>query len=290
MPRTKNLTFGTLDIPLSCSIFLEPALKKYNRYIAPISPETKQFVHEWNRALTATVRRPEFKPLLGELGQKIISRTVASDAFPANCVDRAKDVPLQSLHYAIRFSESIQFLSEKIGKSSDGIKFVDLGCGLSPMASSIQNEYNLDTAYCIDMPEIIDVYGTVAHQVGVRAPRSIDWPAAEKMAQNGKLNTIVAMGVLPYIQIDEQVRRLNFINEYFQNFMVEIKYNASVASAGSNVFTAARLQKLRMETANAHTLETKMIENSLRYLRQFMCAMPDKRYFLKANRSLFLSR
>ena len=63
-----------------------------------------------------------------------------------------------------------------------------------------------------------------------------------------------------------------------------------MASAGSNVFTAARLQKLRMETANAHTLETKMIENSLRYLRQFMCAMPDKRYFLKANRSLFLSR
>jgi len=290
MPRAKNTNFGTLDIPLSCSIFLEPALQKYDRYIAPISPATKQFVHEWNRALMSTVRRPEFKSLLGELGQKIISKTIASEAFPANCVDRAKDVPLQSLHYAIRFSESIRFLSEKIGKSADEIKFVDLGCGLSPMASSIQNEYNLDTAYCIDMPEIIDVYSTVAHQVGVHIPHSIDWRVAEQLAQNGKLDTIVAMGVLPYIQIDEQVRRLNFINKYFLNFMLEIKYNASATSAGSNVFTAARLQKLRMETANAHTLETKMIENSLRYLRQFMCAMPDKRYFLESNRSLFLSR
>lgn len=282
--------FGTLDIPLSCSMFLEPALKKYKRFIAPISDETLRFVHEWNVALVSVVQRDEYKPLLGEIGRKIISGTIRADAFPANCVDRARDVPLQSLHYALRFSESVKFLADKINTSEMAVKFVDLGCGLSPMAAAVKNEYNMDYAYCIDMPEIIDVYDRVAGAVGVRAPSAIDWNTAKSMTGTGALNTIVAMGVLPYMEIDEQVRRLNFINQHFANFMVEVKYNTTPNAASDNVFTVQRLQRLRLETANAHTLETKLIQNSLRYLRRFMGAMPDKRYFLESNRSLFLSR
>ncbi len=282
--------FGTLDIPLSCSMFLEPALKKYKRYIAPISDDTVRFVHEWNVALVSVVQRDEYKPLLGEIGRKIISGTIRSDAFPANCVDRARDVPLQSLHYALRFSESVKFLADKINTSDNAIKFVDLGCGLSPMAAAVKTEYNMDYTYCIDMPEIIDVYDRVAGTVGVRAPSAIDWNTARSMTGTGALNTIVAMGVLPYMPIDEQVRRLNFINQHFTNFMVEVKYNTTPNAASDNVFTVQRLQRLRLETANAHTLETKLIQNSLRYLRRFMGAMPDKRYFLESNRSLFLSR
>lgn len=289
MAKSSKLEFGQIDIPLSCSMFLEPALKKYNSYIAPISRETKQFVHEWNRALIDVVRRPEYSPLIGQMGRKIISKTIKYEAFPAQCVEKAADVTLQSLHYALRFSESINFLTQKISENRE-LHFVDLGCGLSPMAAAIQNDYSTATAYCIDMPEIMDVYVNVANKIGVRVPASINWDEAKSMATSHKLDTIVAMGVLPYIEMDEQIRRMKFINTHFPNFMVEIKYNNSSQSAGQNVFTPRHLQKLRMETANAHTLETKLIQNSLRYLHKFMCAMPDKRYFLAADRSLFFSR
>ena len=110
------------------------------------------------------------------------------------------------------------------------------------------------------------------------------------MAADGELNTIVAMGILPYIKLDDQVSRLKYINNNFQNFLVEIKYNNNAETAGENVFDLARLQKLRLMVENAQTLETAMIQNSLRYLHKFMCAMPGRRYFLANDRSLFLSR
>ena len=72
--------------------------------------------------------------------------------------------------------------------------------------------------------------------------------------------------------------------------MVEIKYNNNAETAGKNVFDLKRLQKLRLSVENTQTLETRMIQNSLRYLHKFLGAMPGKRYFLDNDRSLFLSR
>lgn len=289
MRNPKTLEFGLIDIPLSCSMFLEPALKKYSRFIAPVSHQSQKFVHEWNKALVEVMQRPQYQPLIGEMGRKILSRTIQSEQFPAKCIEHATDVPLQSLHYALRFSESINFLEEKIN-ANPAVKFVDLGCGLSPMTAAIQCEYNLKNAYCIDMPEIMNVYMAVVNLMGLAEPVSIQWEDCKTMAESQQLDTIVAMGVFPYIEMDEQLRRLKFINANFPNFMVEIKYNNSADKADKNVFALNQLQKLRMETANAHTLETKLIQNSLRYLHKFMCAMPDKRYFLENSRSLFLSR
>jgi len=289
MPKKKELEFGLMDVPLSCSMFLEPALYKYRQFIAPVSDDTQKFVHEWNRALVSVLQLPQYSGYLGQMGNKILRGTINSKNFPVKCVDQARDVSLQSLHYALRFSESMNFLREKIGANPD-IKFVDLGCGLSPMTAAIQSEYNIKNAYCIDIPEIIDVYSQAAMLVGAPEPRAIKWQDAERMAQSHQLDTIVAMGVFPYIKKDEQLRRLKFINAHFPNCIVEIKFNSNADDAGENVFTAQQLRRLRMETANAHTLETKMIENSLRYLHKFMCAMPDKRYFLAGDRSLFFSR
>ena len=140
------------------------------------------------------------------------------------------------------------------------------------------------------MPEIIDVYTQVSERVCGRAPRSISWADACAMASSKKLDTIVAMGVLPYIDLNEQITRLKFINTNFRNFLVEIKYNNNAATAGENVFNLDQLQRLRMSAENAQTLETTLIRNSLRYAHKFMCAMPGKRYFLANDRSLFLSR
>ncbi len=285
----KGLDFGLMDVPLSCSMFLEPALHKYRHVIAPISSDTQKFVHEWNLALMSAVQLPQYNGCLGGMGKKILRGTIKSKEFPVKCVDQARDVSLQSLHYALRFSESMNFLGEKI-KANPDIKFVDLGCGFSPMAVAIQSEYNIKNAYCIDMPEIIDAYLQTTYLLGLPEPTPIKWEDAQQMAKNNNLDTIVAMGVFPYIKMDEQLRRLKFINTNFPNFLIEIKYNSNPADAGENVFTLPHLRKLKMETANAHTLETKLIENSLRYLHKFMCAMPDKRYFVASDRSLFFSR
>lgn len=290
MVKKKEMTYGTMDIPLSCSMFLEPALRKYVRNISPLSRETKKFVHEWNKALVDILKQSKYSVYLGDLGQKILSRTLKSETFPTKCVESAKNVPLHSLHYAIRFSESIDFLTNKIKANSD-IKFVDFGCGFSPLAPIIQSEYNISDTYCIDdKPEIIDVYSMVSEKIYGKFPQSISWKQAKEMAVSGKLNTIVAMGVLPYIKLEDQVTCLKFMNTNFPNFMVEIKYNNNSETAGENVFDLKRLQRLRLDVENTKTIETTMIQNSLRYLHRFMCAMPDKRYFLANDRSLFLSR
>lgn len=289
MTKQKKLEFGLADIPLSCSMFLEPALKKYNNYIVPISRETGQFVHEWNRALLDVMQRPQYRAHLGEMGYKILNRTIQSEEFPAKCIEHATDVPLQSLHYALRFSESVNYLGEKI-KANNNIRFVDLGCGLSPMTAAIQNEYKLAQTYCIDIPEIMDVYTSVVRLLGIAEPASIQWDECKTMAQSHQLDTIIAMGVFPYIEINEQIARLKFINTHFQNFLLEIKYNNKAQSAESNVFDIKKLQRLKMDIQNADTIETKMIQNSLRYLHRFMCAMPGKKYFLENSRSLFLGR
>lgn len=290
MVKNKETNYGVMDIPLSCSMFLEPALKRYVNNISPLSRGTKKFVHEWNKALVELLKQSKYNAHLGDLGRKILSRTLKSESFPTKCVETAKSVPLHSLHYAIRFSESVDFLARKIESKPD-IKFVDFGCGFSPLAPIIQSEYRISDTYCIDdKPEILDVYCAVSEKVSGKAPKSISWEQAKEMALSGQLNTIVAMGVLPYIKLEEQVACLKFINNNFPNFMVEIKYNNNSETAGENVFDLKRLQRLRLDVENTKTLETTMIQNSLRYLHRFMCAMPDKRYFLANDRSLFLSR
>ena len=287
---SKKPDFGLMDIPLSCSMFLEPALNKYAGNIVPLSSNTKKFVHEWNIALMAVIKSPKYRRYLGDVGRKILSRTLESERFPIKCVDSAKSVPLHSLHYAIRFSESVRFLADKI-TANKGIKFVDFGCGFSPLAPVIQSEYKISDSYCIDnKPEIIEVYSLVSEKVAGFSPKSISWQQAKNMALSGNLNTVIAMGVLPYIDIEGQVSCLKFINKNFPNFLIEIKYNNNSSTTGENVFDLNKLQKLKLDVENANTLETTMIRNSLRYLHRFIGAMPDKRYFLKNDRSLFLSR
>lgn len=288
--KTNKDTFGLMDIPLSCSIFLEPAIKRYSKYIAPLSGYTKKFIHEWNLALIEVMKQPENRRFLGVMGNKVLNGTIKDDRFPASCVERAKDVPLQSLHYAIRFSESINFIQSKTNASKKEIKFVDLGCGFSPMTAVIQNEYNLSGSYCIDIPEIMDLYTKVSDLVFGKSPKGITWEESKKLVKNKELNTIVAMGVFPYMNLQEQVSRLKYINANYDNFMLEIKYNNNSETAGENVFDLPRLQKLKMGVENADTLETMLLKNSFRYLHKFICAMPKKRYFLANNRSLFISR
>jgi hypothetical protein len=285
----KKHNYGLMDIPMSCSLFMEPALKRHKHYIAPMSALTKEYVHEWNIALQEVMNMPSMKRHLGDVGRKIIGGSKRNSTYLLRCVERAENVPPHSLHYALRFSESAKFLSDKVGAGQTH-RFVDLGAGLSPLAAAIQTEHNMTGAYIIDELPIMEAYIQTATLVGGRIPVPITWDDAKEMSMEHTLDTIVAMGVMHYIPLEEQIERMQFINSYIPNFMLEIKYNNGEIAPNENSFNLSQLQSLRLLVNSTKTLETAVIQNSLRYISNFMRAMPNRRYFLENARSLFLSR
>ena len=273
---------------MSCSLFMEPALEIHKQYTSPISTFATEYIHKWNIALLDVMNMSCMKHHLGQVGQKIINGSIHSSAYLSRCVEGATNVPMHSLHYALRFSESARFLSDKVAGNTTH-SFVDLGAGLSPLAAAIQTEYNMPGAYIIDEPEIMDAYVRTAELVGGRIPMPITWDDAKEMSMQHTLDTVIAMGVLHYMPLDEQIKRMQFINSHVPNFMLEIKYNTGSAK-NDNAFDLHQLQSLRLQVGSIQTLETTMIQNSLRYLSRFIHAMPNRRYFLEKSRSLFLSR
>lgn len=286
MPDNTNTFY--MDIPLSCSLFLEPALVRYHDNISPISQECTEYLHEWNTALIKLLQQPKHREHLGKIGRKLVTRQQNTKYIPS-CIEYAQDVKVHALHYAIRFSESMRFLKNKIDKTPD-LKFVDFGCGLSPMAAQIQTTYPTTQAYCIDFPYISDVYNDVANAVGGAQPKFISLDTAQQMMKQKNLNTFVAMGAFHYMNIADQIQNLKFINKYCENFMIEIKYKTQDSDTEINAFDLKTLQKLRIDTPHVDTLETAMIANSIRYLRTYRIALPQYRNFIANVRSLFISR
>lgn len=281
-----------IDIPLSCSLFLEPALARYRTYIAPITQECREYIHEWNRAIPNILHKPKYKEHLGDIAQKLQVFSQKNANYISHCIAYAQDVKVHALHYAIRFSESVRFLTDKIKDKLD-LNFVDFGCGLSPLAAQIQTEYPTTNAYCIDFPFISELYDDIARSVGGGQPKFISWETACKMAidiNDTHMDALVAMGVLHYMSIPEQIQKLKFINKNFPNFLVEIKYKTEQSETKINAFDLTTLQKLRVDVPHVDTIETTMVANSMRYLYAYRGALPKYRSFLETVRSLFLSR
>lgn len=281
--------FGLMDIPMSCSLFMEPALKRHKHYIAPMSTSIMEYVHEWNIALLEVMNKPAMKRYLGTVGRKIIGSSSRNSTYLSRCVEHAENVPPHSLHYALRFSESAKYLSDKVALGQSH-SFVDLGAGLSPLTAAIQTEYNMNGAYIIDELPIMEAYIHTAELVGGRIPIPITWDDAKEMSMGHTLDAIVAMGVMHYMSLEEQIERMKFINSHIPNFLLEIKYNNGEIAPNENSFNLQQLQKLRLLVNSTKTLETAVIQNSLRYISNFIRAMPNRRYFLENSRSLFLSR
>lgn len=286
----RKIDFGPIDIPLSCTLFLEPALRRWARNIAPISSEISEFVHDWNVCLVETMRLPENEAILGQLGKRLVRGANRAKEYTTLCISHAPDAEMQSLHYAIRFSESVKFLGDKITQNPY-TQFVDLGCGLVPLATAIASMHKRTVPYCIDtQPQIADIYGQATKTMGAREPNFINWADAQHLALEQKLDTIIAMGVFPYMDRKEQVARMKFINDNIPNLLIEAKYNSNEKIAAENTFTPRRLGRLKLEIAHAETIETTLIKNSLRYLHSYMAALATSREFLERDRSIFFSR
>lgn len=279
-----------IDIPLSCSLLLEPALGHFKPFVAKTSKETKDFVHQWNCALLDVIKKDSF--VLGHTGQRIVNGMNRHPNFLKRCVSAPIycDMPSWSLHYAIRFTESLRFLRQKQQKNSE-IMFADYGCGLSPVAIIAKNEYDIQNAFCIELsPQIIDLYGSAADKMGVKAPEFIEWKDTVNLTKNNKLNTVIGMGVFPYMPIEEQLKQFRTIYKNIPNFLIEVKYNSNPSEEVKNSFTLENLRKIRLTIENVDSLETTVLRNSVRYLSVFRKTLPNERRFIENCRSLFLSR
>lgn len=302
MPAIRNLVFmnkndyfGSVGMALSCTLFLEGALKKYKNFAGVIDEDTIILIEEWNKVLLCLLKADKYKNRLGTIGNKLIKNASVSKEFVPKCVDDAHDVSVQALHYALRFQESVSFLNDKLNQDKP-VTFCDLGCGLSPLSAVFQARYDLPNVFCVDvMPEIAELYTKASYELSRKMPTFIDWDAAKKMAKRNEdtgLNTVVSVGCLPHMDIETQKQYLGDINKRFDNFFVEVKYKKQEdMTDASNAFNLSELQRLRLDVENVDSLETAMIRNSIRYLMKFVRSKSDRIDFLiNRSRSLFLSR
>lgn len=238
------------------------------------------------------MRTSKYADRIGAMGKKLLRGQENIRKFPLRCIMTGGDACNQSLHYAIRYSESNRFLENNFA-TKPNLQFVDLGCGLSPMAAQTQTYNPNGRAYCIDFPYVADIHVDTARAVGGGEPTFIKWEDAQTMAKQDRLDAIVAMGVLPYMPLNEQESRLRFINDFIPRFMLEIKYTPTKsknAPTTVNAFSISRLQKMRMDIQHVNTIETAALTNLIRYLHSFRTALPKSRDFVQNTRSLFLSR
>lgn len=284
--------YGSISVALSCTLFLECALKKYKKDSSIIDDDTMRLIKEWNIILLSLLKDTKYKHCLGLLGNKLINSMSRNNGFIPRCIVGAHDVSVQSLHYVLRFQESISFLNNKIQKSMN-TSFCDLGCGLSPLSAVFQTKYNLSDVYCIDViPEIADIYTDAAYKLGGKMPTFISWDDAKRKTYDSKLNMLVSVGCLPHMSIEEQKQYLRDINKFFDNFFVEIKYkNKDGILDTEGVFSLEELRKLRLNVENVDDIETAAIRNCMRYMLGFIRLRADRKDFLvDHSRSLFLSR
>lgn len=282
--------FGSIGMALSCTLFLEGALKQYKKYADLVDSNTISVITEWNKVLISLLQNYKYRFVLGDIGNSLINGSRRFRDYIQKCVECAPDVNVQSLHYILRFQENMRFLDAKYNIDKN-LCLCDLGCGLSPLAVLMQTKYNLQNVYAIDiMPEICDLYTNAAYKFCGKMPTFIDWKTAQDKSMG--IDTITSIGCLPHMPIESQKEYMKIIDKNFPNFFLEIKYKKSYNLNNSeNAFSLQDLQKLRVDVQNVTDIEMAIIRNSLRYLNKFVRAKPDRKDFLvNQSRSLFLCR
>ena len=291
----RYMSRGLIDIPLSCSSFLEPALHCYKPFATETSKEIKDFIYRWNYTLSDTVKDIKNKKILGHFGRYVfftnlyypwLWQTYINASSITDSAMAGGDMPSWALLYAIRFKISMDFLNQKQA-STKNIKFLDFGCGLAPTAAIAKNQMNIQDTYCIELyPEICDVYQQTADKMGIKSPTFIKW---DDVLSN-KINTIISMGVFPYMTKSDQRTHFETIYKNIPNFVIEIKYNATTKKHELNGFSKPELQKIATDIKTQPDLTENTTKNTIKYLNLFCRNLPVERTFIQNHRCLFLSR
>ncbi|MBQ0013395.1 MAG: hypothetical protein KBS86_02410 [Proteobacteria bacterium] len=276
--------FKLFDIPVLCSVFMPAAFEYYADVLPPIPDGVKHYYSEWVKVLPEVLQKPCFRDFVGDKGYNAM-KFGANPVFTERCVSSQQDIGYQSLYNALRNTETLNYLMEK---NVANLRFVDVGSGFCPLSAALQNEYNLSDVYIIDKQPILDAYEMTANIVGGKSPVCIDWDTAKEKIQNQQINTVVAMGLFPYLPLAEQIDRLMFINQYCQNIFIEIKYNSKRNLATSQFFSSDSLVQLRSSLGQSKELEKHTRHKTLEYYRRF-CELSKNR-FRQKEFSLFICR
>ena len=279
-----------LDIPLACSVALEGGLKKYRNILQPLPDNSLEFIEDWNSSLISVLRYPKFKKYLGAFGRSIVM--LRNPRLVAWGVDKVS-VPYRSFYYASRFTESLNFATNKaqefqnlnINKNTSPI-VVDFGHGLSPWSPLLNENLDFITTYMADKGLVHDVYEKTMDIMKLQSrPKNINMERINLIPSFQKL-VFVSLGTFVYLPKEERTKILKDIVSKFRYFYVgleldkaqkdgKIVENMGVAyQKGWNVL---ELQKVIGTEISIKTLlddsvyykEFKNLENSLRAATEF---------------------
>ena len=64
--------FGDIGIALSCTLFLEGALNRYEKYTESVDFDTVSIIKDWNKILINILKSPKYKRVLGIVGCELL--------------------------------------------------------------------------------------------------------------------------------------------------------------------------------------------------------------------------
>lgn len=282
-----DVDFKMFDIPVLCSVFMPAAFRYYaDSLTSPMPDSIKEYYIEWCRVIPSVLKQRQFYKYLGKIGTELI-QFLAREEFAKRCVASNLDIGFQALYNLVRNTETVNYLIDK-RQQTGNLSFVDVGAGFCPLSAALQTEYNLSDVYVIDKQPVLDAYGTIAYTVGGKVPQGMTWNGAQDKIKTHQIDTVVSMGLFHYLPLSEQIKRLRFINEYCQNFLIEVKCNCKRNVKKPAFFNSDAFMQLRALTEIDKEVESKTRKKTLDYYRHFYEL--NKKQFLHKEFSIFLSR
>lgn len=214
-----------MDITVICSIGLEGDLIRYKDSLPYFSEKDLDFVHEWNRALKATINQPEFKQYVNTAYRMMLN---LSPETLSRIIDKTA-VPYRSYHYAKRFLDSMNFVSKHVTNmlSEDPYQIcniVDFGRGLSPWGCIVRYKNQNIKMYTFDNEETNEVFKSVSKKMYIRPPYFNTMPSKIVFDRD----IFVSLGTFVYLSQDEQESKLKQVSHQFKNLFIELdKPNAN---------------------------------------------------------------
>ncbi|MCL1902623.1 MAG: hypothetical protein FWG18_03285 [Alphaproteobacteria bacterium] len=287
--KPRNINESEIDLPLSCSIFLEPALEKYKDCITPVPEDIIKFLHEWNTALVHLARTPKVFSKLGDTGKTLLK----DSRFAKECVFHGLNVPTHSFHYAVRFSEGYNFAANKLNnlKKDNEISpiFTDFGAGLMPLAPIIGTNFDSVRSYAIELPAVAELLHMVAREVGVDGKFQIENDISSVESDANNPGVAISLGVLPHMTRAEQLKNLKYINKHFQHFYIEMLISDGEKSLDRKSFDEKTLEDFGIDVKTFYKFVSFGIESKRKYQQQ-KSLLPNLRKGVVSDKLWFIGR
>jgi hypothetical protein len=221
------MKYKELDLPLICSVALEPALKQYAEYLPPMPDNAIPFIHDWNARLLSAAGKTKNLGKLGAVGKAVASikspnlTKLASDKLisPARCFD-----------YALRFTTAYNFCINFITQPRGNYEYsvvVDFGAGLSPLLTLLNTNMPDNYFIRIDKQGVNDFYNSLGKDrlafEGILTETNFTPRKCGLITANNARSALVSLGTFPYFSQSEQRRNLALAEQNFDEYFIELE-------------------------------------------------------------------